>query len=360
MICPQCQHELPDSARICKFCGMDFYPEGRLFPDLPEPASGRIRTSLASEPTRSYGERLVGLMKVLSVITSILIGLGLCGFGVYTIIHDGNVLMGVTYIAAGIAGAILLFFAMSLYVTRFENIARIGYNTEKAAMIADNQAHLLSQIITEISDQHDIVMEQTKAFAFLGEAIDEIHVTLKSLAEEGGLSGVTGMTGMTGVADQSDRLDRIIEGEEKIFDGLRALAQNYVKRSSAEDERNRKLEEVVWRMASEPPTLPDAEPEPEPISEPAPEPMPTLLPEPMPAPVPEPAPPPPPAPEPASPPPPAGPLPCRIPAGRRQSPARSRFARSSRSPRPAAGSAPPPPCRSCLTRFPTRTAMPST
>lgn len=167
--CAKCNRELPQGARVCKYCGADVRPESVFFPGVPAPSVNRVRVNLASEPAHSYGVSMIKAMRVLAVVLSAASAVGMAVYGGVTI-HGGSVLPGILMIVGGIVLGFALYFLFCMGIIFYENVSMVGFNTEKSQLIADNSIHLLQQMIVEQKNQLDDLRRQTE---MLEQLVDE-------------------------------------------------------------------------------------------------------------------------------------------------------------------------------------------
>lgn len=151
--CPSCGCKTAEAARFCPMCGVVIYQEAvsaRTVPDdgvprraeVPQP-NDRLIEGYATRS--SCGLTTSKAMRVLAVLFAILLGTAGVVGGVMLLVK-GQLVGGVLAIAAGIVGALLVYFLMHIGMVSFENLSLIARGMETQHRITVAQLELLSHM----------------------------------------------------------------------------------------------------------------------------------------------------------------------------------------------------------------------
>lgn len=150
--CQFCNCEIPSGSRFCPICGQTLNADAHAayspLPEPPKPASFPAHDSddLSAFETRyTYGATFCTVLRVISVIISVLVFAAAVVFGTICII-DAKILAGCAVIGCGLVGAFVIFFLLNIGVIFFENLSLTGRNTETQYRISLAQLEILGRI----------------------------------------------------------------------------------------------------------------------------------------------------------------------------------------------------------------------
>lgn len=165
MTCPHCNNLVANGESICAVCGRSVEmppvrPQQR--PPMNIRSGARLNFEMTSTPERNYGNKLATTMKVISIIVSVLVGLGGVAAGIYLCVLT-DIELGLPLIIGGLLAGLIVCFLLMIGVTKFRNIMYTAYNTEKDYMIAENQSRMMMQTISDLQVQSDALMQMVPA-----------------------------------------------------------------------------------------------------------------------------------------------------------------------------------------------------
>lgn len=165
MTCPNCNNLVANGESICAVCGRSVEmppvrPQQR--PPMNIRSGARLNFEMTSTPERNYGNKLATTMKVISIIVSVLVGLGGVAAGIYLCVLS-DIEIGLPLIIGGLLAGLIVCFLLMIGVTKFRNIMYTAYNTEKGYMIAENQSRMMMQSISDLQMQSDALAQMVPA-----------------------------------------------------------------------------------------------------------------------------------------------------------------------------------------------------
>ncbi len=253
--CPSCGCRTAEAARFCPMCGVVINQEAVNARRLPENAAPR-RAEVPQPNERliegyttrsSCGSSTARAMRVLAVLFTALLGVGCASAGVMMLMRR-QLTVGVLLIAAGVIGALLIYFLLHIGIVIFENISLMARGMETQHRITTAQLEILSSMALHQDESLQLERQSVELLKVMdGERFDAAKqaecqtALLDRLAEQ--------------QKEQAQRLAELRSSGDAMLQLVRPLSQSL---QSWKNESHRFVQGVALAIAQLPDRLRDA------------------------------------------------------------------------------------------------------